>query len=104
MTREEAKIHLKNLKSDAELYDGKIFKLHLADTEIEALEMAIKALEQENVIDKIRAEIEHDYEQDKIAREVFRDKKIAVRAEQCTGSISAYRNVLGIIDKALGRR
>lgn len=59
----------------------------------------IKLFEQEPVLDKLRAEIEHDYEQDKIAREVFRDKKIAVKAEQCTGSISAYRNVLGIIDK-----
>ena len=53
-----------------------------------------------DVLDKLRAEIEQDLEQDKIARSVFRYEKInAVKAEQCTGSIAAYNGVIGIIDK-----
>ena len=49
MTIEEAKIRLKNLKSDAELYDGKVYRnVHLADSEIKALEVIINFIENLN--------------------------------------------------------
>lgn len=68
--------------------------------EREALDMAIKALEQEPILDKIRTEIEQKIEQEKFARSVFRgEEKDVVKAEQCTGSIFAYNNVIKIIDK-----
>lgn len=62
-------------------------------------------LEQEPVLDKIRAEIEQKIEQERFARSVFRgEEKDAVNAEQCTGSIFAYKNVVNIIDKYKGER
>jgi len=52
------------------------------------------------VLDKIRAEIEQKIEQERFARSVFRgEEKDAVKAEQCTGSIFAYNNVIKLIDK-----
>lgn len=65
----------------------------------DALNMAIKALKQEPVLDKIRAEIEQEIEQENFARSVFRyEEKDAVKAEQCTGSIIAYHKVIKFID------
>ena len=53
-----------------------------------------------DVLDKIRAEIEQKIEQERFARSVFRgEEKDAVNAEQCTGSIFAYNNVIKILDK-----
>ena len=53
-----------------------------------------------DVLDKIRAEIEQKIEQERFARSVFcGEEKDAVKAEQCTGSIFAYNNVIKIIDK-----
>ena len=53
-----------------------------------------------DVLDEIRAEIEQKIEQERFARAVFRhEEKDAVKAEQCTGSIFAYNNVLKLIDK-----
>ena len=52
------------------------------------------------VLDKIRAEIEQKIEQERFARSVFRgEEKDTVKAEQCTGSIFAYNNVIKLIDK-----
>ena len=69
-------------------------------TTVDACLGAIKALEQEPILDKIRAEIEQKIEQERFARSVFRgEEKDAVKAEQCTGSIMAYNNVIKIIDK-----
>lgn len=52
------------------------------------------------VLDKIRAEIKGKIEQEEFARSVFRhEEKDAVKAEQCTGSIMAYNNVIKFIDK-----
>jgi hypothetical protein len=52
------------------------------------------------VLDKIRAEIEQKIEQEEFARSVFRhEEKDTVKAEQCTGSIMAYNNVIKLIDK-----
>lgn len=52
------------------------------------------------VLDKIRAEIEQKIEQERFARSVFcGEEKDAVKAEQCTGSIFAYNNVIRFIDK-----
>ncbi len=54
----------------------------------------------EDVLDKLRAEIEQKIEQEIFARSVFRgEEKDTVRAEQCTGSIFAYNNVISLIDK-----
>lgn len=59
-----------------------------------------KALDNENVLDKIRAEIEQKLEQEEFARSVFRhEEKDFTKAEQCTGSIMAYRNVFKMFDK-----
>ncbi len=52
-----------------------------------------------DVLDKIRAEIQQEYEQERFARSVFREEKNAVKAEQCTGSIWAFHRVIGLIDK-----
>ena len=53
-----------------------------------------------DVLDKISAEIEQKIEQERFARSVFRgEEKDAVKAEQCTGSIMAYNNVIKFIDK-----
>ena len=66
----------------------------------EAIDLAIKALEQEVVLEKVRAEIKEKIEQEEFARSVFRhEEKDTVKAEQCTGSIMAYNNVIKIIDK-----
>lgn len=51
-------------------------------------------------LDKIRTEIEQKIEQERFARSVFRgEEKDTVKAEQCTGSIFAYNNVIKLIDK-----
>ena len=52
------------------------------------------------IIDKIRAEIKGKIEQEEFARSVFRhEEKDTAKAEQCTGSIMAYNNVIKLIDK-----
>lgn len=66
----------------------------------EALTRAIHALEQEDVLEKIRAEIKAKIEEEEFARSVFRhEEKDTYKAEQCTGSIMAYNNVIKLIDK-----
>jgi hypothetical protein len=66
----------------------------------EDIEQAIEALEQEPFIDKIRAEIEEKIEQEEFARSVFRhEEKDTAKAEQCTGSIMAYKNMIKLIKK-----
>lgn len=58
-----------------------------------------KYIERE-VLDKMRAEIEQKIEQERFARSVFRgEEKDNVKAEQCTGSIMAYNNVISLINK-----
>lgn len=53
-----------------------------------------------DVLDKIRAEVKEKIEQEEFARSVFRgEEKDAVNAEQCTGSIFAYNNVIRLIDE-----
>ena len=60
----------------------------------------IKKRMQEPVLDKIRAEIMGKIEQEEFARSVFRhEEKDTFKAEQCTGSIMAYNNVIKLIDK-----
>ena len=55
---------------------------------------------QELILDKIRAEIEEKIEQEEFARSVFRNEEKDYRkAEQCTGSIMAYNNLIKLIDK-----
>ena len=53
-----------------------------------------------DVLDKIRAEIKAKIEEEEFARSIFRhEEKDTVKAEQCTGSIMAYNNVIRLIDK-----
>ena len=53
-----------------------------------------------DVFEKIRAEIKEKIEQEEFARSVFRhEEKDTFKAEQCTGSIMAYNNVIKLIDK-----
>lgn len=52
------------------------------------------------MLEKIRVEIKAKIEEEEFARSVFRhEEKDYVKAEQCTGSIMAYKNVIKIIDK-----
>ena len=54
----------------------------------------------EEELEKIRAEIKEKIEQEEFARSVFRhEEKDTVKAEQCTGSIMAYKNVIILFDK-----
>lgn len=56
--------------------------------------------EQEPILDKIKAEIKAKVEEEEFARSVFRnEEKDTAKAEQCTGSIMAYNNVIKLIDK-----
>ena len=58
------------------------------------------AMKQESVLDKVRVEIKEKIEQEEFARSVFRhEEKDTAKAEQCTGSIMAYNNVIKLIDK-----
>ena len=66
----------------------------------EHFQQAIKALEQTDILDKIKAEIKAKIEEEEFARSVFRyEEKNAVKVEQCTGSIMAYNNMIKLIDK-----
>lgn len=52
------------------------------------------------VLEKIRVEIKAKIEEAEFARSVFRhEEKDTYKAEQCTGSIMAYNNVIKLIDK-----
>lgn len=55
---------------------------------------------QKEILDKLRAEIKAKIEEEEFARSVFRhEEKDTVKAEQCTGSIMAYNNVIKFINK-----
>lgn len=70
------------------------------DNLIEVCQLAMKALEQKDALEKIRAEIKAKIEEEEFARSVFRhEEKDTYKAEQCTGSIMAYNNVIKLIDK-----
>lgn len=59
----------------------------------------LEALERDSVLDKIRADIKAKIEEEEFARSVFRhEEKDSTKAEQCTGSIMAYNNVIKLID------
>lgn len=65
-----------------------------------ALDKAINVLGQGDVLEKIRADIKAKIEEEEFARSVFRhEEKDTYKAEQCTGSIMAYNNVIKFIDK-----
>lgn len=52
------------------------------------------------VLDDVRAEIKTKIEEEEFARSVFRhEEKDKAKAEQCTGSIMAYNNMIKLIDK-----
>lgn len=52
------------------------------------------------VLEEIRAEIKTKIEEEEFARSVFRrEEKDKAKAEQCTGSIMAYNNMIKLIDK-----
>ena len=82
-------------------YDGNGYHHEcLIDMEFKARDRQIYNKGKIDVLDKIRAEIEQKIEQERFARSVFRgEEKDAVKAEQCTGSIFAYNNVIKLIDK-----
>ena len=63
-------------------------------------EMYSRAIKAMDVLEQIRDEIKAKIEEEEFARSVFRhEEKDAVKAEQCTGSIMAYNNVIKFIDK-----
>lgn len=98
MTREQRLELLKQIEKD--ICVCSIESTFLDDAKSCAIHSSIEELEQEPVLDKIRAEIEQKIEQERFARSVFRcEEKDAVKAEQCTGSIFAYNNVIKLIDK-----
>ena len=95
MTREEAKGVI-----ESECYVFNPLNLDRSTRINTALDVAVEALEKEPVLDKVKAEIKEKIEQEEFARSVFRhEEKDAVKAEQCTGSIMAYNNVIKLIDK-----
>lgn len=56
--------------------------------------------EKEHVLDNIREEVKTKIEQDEFARSVFlHEEKDTAKANQCTGSIMAYNNVIKLIDR-----
>jgi 5-methylthioribose kinase len=96
MTKGEAKTFLCSIAGDLGFTDIENYTCKDGEKTREA----IKALEQDDILDKIRAEIEQKIEQEEFARSVFRhEEKDTVKAEQCTGSIMAYNNVIKLIDK-----
>ena len=121
MTREEKMKGLYSLKeylveNPIELEGHKSLPITLIDYAIEALEQDPKSEWQKDheilkaysdganeVLDKIRAEIKAKIEEEEFARSVFRhEEKDTAKAEQCTGSIMAYNNVIKFIDKYKG--
>ena len=99
MTREELKRHCLKQIENCEMWarlkgeepHGKIYEEH---------KLILELLEQEPVLDRVRAEIKGKIEQEEFARSVFRhEEKDTAKAEQCTGSIMAYNNVIKFIDK-----
>ena len=86
--REEAIKHIENIIP----YVGKNLK--------ESLNMAVKVLKQESILDEIRLEIEIKIKRKEYARSVFcYEEKDAVKEEQCTGSIMAYNDMIKLIDE-----
>ena len=62
----------------------------------------LKEVSQEPILDKIRAEINKNIEQEDFARSVFINKEKDYRkANQCTGNLQAYEKVLDVIDNLL---
>jgi hypothetical protein len=52
------------------------------------------------ILDNIKEEVKTKIEQDEFARSVFRhEEKDNAKAEQCTGRIMAYNNVIKLIDR-----
>lgn len=100
MTREERELAITYLEEMKEKYiEGEGYEIHPLP-EYYTIECAIKALQQNNTLDKIRADIKAKIEEEEFARSVFRhEERDAVKAEQCTGSIMAYNNVIKFIDK-----
>ena len=114
MTREEAIEILTKISCAL----GTMAVEYLSEKDGEKMREAIKVLEQEPfvnkpciskgachedknvVLNKIRAEIEQEIERERFARSVFRgEEKDYTKAEQCTGSIMAYNDVIRLIDK-----
>ena len=90
MTREEALKELKILKEDYWDDDGYGHETKQYDDTMLALDMAIKALERESVLDKIRVEIEDTYTN--ITYQENKDRK----------ATWGLRKALDIIDKYKG--
>lgn len=96
MTRENAILCLKGIKN----YGRDTFT-EQSDWQ-ESLDMAIKALEQEPILDKLKVEINKNIEQEDFARSVFiNEEKDYRKANQCTGNLQAYEKVLDMIDDLL---
>jgi len=98
MTREEAIDIIQSILDKYEEDECLVTEITIGDEDIEALDMAIKALEQEPILDKIRAEIDTKYGQCDIC-EYFEDYDYE------ENDISEYRpigdiaDILQIIDK-----
>lgn len=99
MTKEELKTHCERQVTACEMWakhtgekiDSKLYEEH---------KLILELLDKASALDKIREEVENKIEQEEFARDVFRgEEKDTVKAEQCTGSIFAYRNVIRLIDK-----
>ena len=64
MTREEAIDIIQSILDKYEEDECLVTEITIGDEDIEALDMAIKALEQEPILDKVRAEIDKIYERE----------------------------------------
>jgi hypothetical protein len=85
--------------AEFELEDGDTMPEHM-NLEYKGAKIDFHCRPKEPILDKIKAEIERKIEQEEFARSVFRhEEKDTAKAEQCTGSIMAYNNLIRIIDE-----
>ena len=98
-SRESHKMAIKALEQEPIDYKTQ-YENYLKKSEVVISQLRADRDRLQDVYDKIRAEIERKIEHERFARSVFRgEEKDIVKAEQCTGSIMAYNNVIKLIDK-----
>ena len=98
MTREEREDAIDIIQSILDKYEEDeclVTEITIGDGDIKAFRMAIKALEQEPVLDKIRAEIETKYGQCNLTEYIVQYDGVCTS----TNDIGDIADILQIIDK-----
>ena len=98
MSREEAIKIIRKMLACTDL----TVRANLNADMVSACNFAIKELEQEPILDKLKVEINKNIEQEDFARSVFLyEEKDLDRANKCVGILEAYKKVLDMIDHLL---